>query len=394
MIFGNLLTFLITCATLANAYHYLECVDSLPTSWTYEGSFTDQAEFNCYEQCNLKKSRYFAITGTTNQCYCGEELPVFTTTTTTTTNNINDDNEHYYNYKEEICGGSSSSYSLFSVIGSSEKFYRRDDDQTVVVTTAQPSVVISSVAETQAVTQTGGNSGSTPAPAPASSTSGSPNTASATPTGSGSAPAEITSLIPSTTTNAEHGTSIVYSTSIRTQSGSTLIKTVTQSATPSPTPNQDKNGKNSRHHVNVGAIVGGVVGGIGGAAVLTVLLLLLIRHLNKRREQERMEQEYQEAIKPVDFVGFGNRGGSTGGGLSSTNNTSDKAPQGTNTSVVSLNQGPSSSSFDDEYKDGVGAGQVTNPFDDSRRISDPAYMRSGSPASHKILTVVNPDEDN
>lgn len=395
--FGDLLTFLITCATLANGYQHLNCVESLPTSWTYEGTFRDQTEFNCYKKCASKKFGYFAVGGMTNQCYCGDRLPVTHTNTNTNIDNVNDDDEQYYGHEEEICGGPSSSYSLFTVVGSSDKVYPRDDQNTEDVK-LQTSIVVSTAPTTQVVAPTNSaNSGS----ALPSSTSGSPIAPTVVQTESGTGSGVTTaptadSVFASTTTNADHGTSIVFHTSTRTQSGSMVVQTVTASSTPTPEPNQNKNDKSHHSHVNVGAIVGGVVGGIGGAAVLTVLLLLLIRHLNKRREQERMEQEYQEAIKPVDFSGFGHRGGSTGGGgggVASTNNTSDKAPQGANTSIVSLTQGPSSSSFDDEWRDDVGTGQIANPFDDSRRISNDSFMRSGSPTNHKILTVVNPDEE-
>lgn len=382
MTFGNLLTCIVTCIALANAYRYVDCFDNLPTGWSFEGEFDDQAKFGCLQRCELRNSKYFAISsGYGNQCYCGDELPI------NSQNNIG---------KEEVYGRSSSSYSLFSVIGTNdEKFYRRDDGATGAAASPQQSVVESTAVESEVITETSGSSD----PTNTSPSSGSAATPTITSTGSGSTgPQSRAGLIPSTTTNANHETSVVYHTSIRTQSGSKVIRTVTQSATPSAAPNQDKNDKKHHHDVNVGAIVGGVVGGVGGAAVATILLLLLIRHLNKRREQERMEEEYQEAIKPVDFGSLGNRGGSTGGasgytgtGFTSTNNGSDKAPQLANTSVHSLNQGPSSGSFDDDVRSGVG--QNTNPFDDSRRISNPSFMRSESPSSHKILTVVNPDEE-
>lgn len=163
-------------------------------------------------------------------------------------------------------------------------------------------------------------------------------------------------------------TSIIYATSYRTQSGSTIYQTVTTSAAPSSSPDQDNTGKKHKKNVNVGAIVGGVVGGVGGAAVASVILLFLIRHFNKRREQERMEQEYQEAIKPVDFGG-------------------DKSHVA-NSSILSLNRGPSSGSFDEEAR----SGHATNPFDDSRRISNGSILREESPSNPKVLTVVNPDE--
>lgn len=427
MVFGNcLLTFLITCSTLANGYEFLSCAESLPTSWKFEGDFPDQIEFkdNCYKECALKKHDYFAVGSSSNECYCGDELAVINSDKNNNHNShnshnnnhnnnsnhdVNDDNEHYHKYEEEVCGRSSFSYSLFSVEGSSNRIYRRDgqEEETTKVVTQLQSAVVNTAASTRVVTPTNDASNS----ASPSTQSGSQNdaastivqtkTGTGTGTGTGSGTAKETgTLVSSTVTNDDHGTTVVYSSVFKTQGGQTVsvFQTVTPSSTPTASPNQNNDTKRHHKNVNVGAIVGGVVGGVGGAALLTVLILLLVRHLNKRREQERMEQEYQEAIKPVDFGGFGTRGGSTKGGASghgipSRNNTIDKAPQETNTSVVSLNQGPSSSSIDEEWRDGFNTGQLANPFDDSRRISDHSYRRESSPARHKILTVVNPDEE-
>lgn len=134
--------------------------------------------------------------------------------------------------------------------------------------------------------------------------------------------------------------------------GSTVY--VTQSITQSASSaSETSSTKKSSKPKNLGAIIGGVVGGVCGAAAVAVGILLVIRHINIKREQERMEKEYQEAIKPVDF--------------------DDTLYQ----SSVSSRKG------------GV------NPFDDTRRISNGSLEQDTvvpSPHNHNVLTVVNPDE--
>lgn len=157
------------------------------------------------------------------------------------------------------------------------------------------------------------------------------------------------------------------------EGGSTVYvtSTITTSTQGMPTGNTTVSSDNSKgakkKKVNVGAIVGGVVGGVGGALVIAAAVLLILRHVNRKREQERMEKEYQEAIKPVEF-----------GDKSHTGNSSS-----------SLNNGPSSSSFEDTTR----VLSANNPFDDSRRISNGSILHDPTTVNPKILTVVNPDED-
>lgn len=172
---------------------------------------------------------------------------------------------------------------------------------------------------------------------------------------------------------------MVYSTSLQTQSGSVIYvtNTIIQSASgtasnsgstsSSDSNDKDESGKQKKK-VNIGAVVGGVVGGVGGALVVGAAVLLIIRHTNKKREQERMEKEYQEAIKPVEY--------------------GDKFTHGRSSSV-SINNGPSSGSFEEDRRNV----SSNNPFDDSRRISNGSIINANSSGNQKILTVVNPDED-
>lgn len=164
---------------------------------------------------------------------------------------------------------------------------------------------------------------------------------------------------------------MVYVTNVQTDGGSTVYvtSTITTSKQGMPTAAADINqsDKSNKKKVNVGAIVGGVVGGVAGALLIAAAVLLTLRHINKKREQERMEKEYQEAIKPVEY--------------------GDKSlPHGS--SSTSLNNLPSSGSFEDTTRV-----SHANPFDDSRRISNGSILHAPNTASTKILTVVNPDED-
>ncbi len=180
-----------------------------------------------------------------------------------------------------------------------------------------------------------------------------------------------------------------------------------QSAAPTDAGNStssddDSSGKNNsgkhKKKANVGAIVGGVVGGVVGACVVAVAALLILRHINLKREQERMEKEYQEAIKPVEYP---------------ENNELFPSP-------YSSNRDPSSGSFDEElrnkamYPPATGTDPyenndlmampdrkpstnnhlaVANPFDDSRRISNGSLVPGSPPlGNNNVLTVVNPDE--
>lgn len=143
------------------------------------------------------------------------------------------------------------------------------------------------------------------------------------------------------------------------------------SATASPTDsnssnNRGTNGKGLHKKVNVGAIVGGVVGGVVGALAIAVASLLIMRRNNMRREQERMEKEYQEAIKPVEYPEY---------------------PDNLYASSISSHRGPSSGSFDKERL----PRSTSDPFDDTRRVSNGSILDDS--AKNHVLTVVNPDSD-
>lgn len=102
----------------------------------------------------------------------------------------------------------------------------------------------------------------------------------------------ITSQVVYSTGTSSLGTSQV----VVTQVISTVISTATKEVVASSSStNQNKSNK------HIGAIVGGVVGGVVGLVALVILALLLMKKISKKREAERLERDYQEAIKPRAF---------------------------------------------------------------------------------------------
>lgn len=146
----------------------------------------------------------------------------------------------------------------------------------------------------------------------------------------------------------------------------TITKSAQSSGSATGTAASDStSGKSTHKKANVGAIVGGVVGGVVGAVAIALGILLIVRHINMKREQDRMEKEYQEAIKPVEY------------------------PDKLYASSFSSNHGPSSGSIEEEH---TNVPTDTNPFDDSRRISNGTFINGGPGGKNNVLTVVNPDE--
>lgn len=131
----------------------------------------------------------------------------------------------------------------------------------------------------------------------------------------------------------------------------TITKSAQNSGSATGTAASDStSGKSTHKKANVGAIVGGVVGGVVGAVVIALGILLIVRHINMKREQDRMEKEYQEAIKPVEY------------------------PDKLYASSFSSNHGPSSGSVEEQH---TNVPTDTNPFDDSRRISNGTFINGG-----------------
>lgn len=323
-----------------------QCFASLPSSFTLDDTYEYQASGYCNDKCTAKGYKYFALTQG-NQCYCGNDNPADSQSTSTGCTST------CFGYPAEMCGGANA-FSVYAITA---------NGGTAVEVTGSSSLSSSSSSSTSSTSSTSSSSSTT-------SSSTTTSSSSTTTSSSSSSSSSTSSRGTTTTRSSESADSVVYLTATNTDGGSTVFVTSTITTStqgmPTSTSSNDSN-TNHKKKVNIGAIVGGVVGGVGGALVIGAAVLLILRHVNKRREQERMEKEYQEAIKPVEYGDKLHHGGSS----------------------VSLNNLQSSGSFDDTTH----AMSSNNPFDDSRRISNGSILNAPSHTNPKTLTVVNPDED-
>lgn len=360
-------------------YKYLNCYSSLPSSFYKDNTNEYQSSALCYSTCNGKGYSYFALFNH-NTCYCGKTSPAGLSISTSC-------NTYCYGYDQEMCGGTSA-YSIYSV-----------DDTESVSSLGSSSSSSSSSRATSASSMSGSKTTSVSALAVGS---GDSQIAIANSQSTSSQQQPTTSSKTSSSTQAVRATSVVYSTEIQTQGGSTIFvtNTITQStevlSTGSSASTSNKSSSsNSKKKVNVGAIVGGIVGGVCGALVLLSVFLFGLRYYNKKREEDRMEKEYQEAIKPVEYVpvdilsssshSYSFDGGNMNGKLNDSlgNIGSDNL----NSNNISSNNLTVMNNNDNNN------GLSSNPFDDSRRISTGSIITS-DPDQNKLtkLTIVNPDE--
>ncbi|EDO14629.1 hypothetical protein Kpol_322p6 [Vanderwaltozyma polyspora DSM 70294] len=375
----------------ADGYTLLNCYGSLPSGFTFSNQNVYQSSQYCYDQCSNSGYSYFALFNH-GSCYCGNTDPSSLSTSSSC--------DAYCNgYKQEMCGGTSA-YSIYRIgNGNSNNNAQSSSSSTNSGRNAGTSSSTSSSTSTTSnnlvgVGNVAGSSSSSPSSAstsqtttlfPASSLSGDGSSGDSASTGDETTANENTSA----TDGNNEVTSVIYSTAYHTEGGSTIYitNTITQventsSATASSGSDSDPNsastsGNNSKK-TNVGAIVGGVVGGVGGAIAVTVIVLLIIRNINKRREEERMEKEYQEAIKPVEYSN----------NSVFSKNTDDHNNNNNNSDFYSS----SVSSHRNLQVDGdANANTSEDPFDDSRRISIGSVFETGK--GNKVLTVVNPDEE-
>lgn len=368
------------------SYKLLNCYSSLPFSFYKDNTNEYQSSSLCYSTCNGKGYSYFALFNH-NTCYCGNTSPAGLSISTSC-------DTYCYGYDQEMCGGTSA-YSIYSV------------DDTESVSGSESSSRSFSSSHTSSTTSTSGSTKtSVSALAVGSSDSqiviaNSQSTSSQQQTTAGAKTSSENSG--SSSTRAIVATSVVYSTELQTQGGSTIFvtNTITKSTEVLPTGNSTStNNKsssgNSKKKVNVGAIVGGIVGGVCGALVLLSALVLGLRHYNKKREEDRMEKEYQEAIKPVEYVptdilsssshSYSFDGGNMNGKLNDSlanigsDNLNNNNISSNNLTVTNNNNNNNN-------------GLLSNPFDDSRRISSGSIITS-DPDQNKPtkLTIVNPDE--
>ncbi|SCU90284.1 LAMI_0E01398g1_1 [Lachancea mirantina] len=310
-------------------YTYINCYQSLPSSFSVGDVYDFQSSSHCYSVCSEKNSNYFALTNHST-CYCGSSNPSGTESTSSSCN------AYCLGYGSEMCGGENA-FSVYTMGGGSSSNWQLSSSGSA------------SLSQSSSGGLSSGRSSSSQ-----STTSSSVGSTSST-AGSGSS---TTAAGPSTTgSSSSSDPKVVYSTSVQTQGGSTVYVTASMAQS---TPTGDERGSSSKKKSsprNIGAIVGGVVGGVCGALAVAALILLLVRRINRKREHDRMEKEYREAIKPVDFDEALYR--------SSTSSHKGKNP------------------FDKD------------PFDDARRISNGSLAESTTletAQAPNVLTVANPDE--
>lgn len=390
-----------------NGYKLLNCYSSLPSSFSKDNANEFQSSSLCHTTCSGKGHKYFALANHSD-CYCGDSSPAGLSTSTSCDTSCN-------GYGQEMCGGTSS----FSI-------YTENDSETV--DSNENSDTTSSTNDDKSETSTSKNQ--------PTKTSKSTTTSSTQNVESSDSKTVVetkpTSNAASTLVTEEDivATSVVYSTQLETQGGSTIFvtNTITKSTQVIPTGNStntnDRAGANhKKKKVNVGAIVGGVVGGVCGAIVIAVIVLLGLRHYNMKREEDRMEKEYQEAIRPVEYVpndilsssshSFSFDGANMNGkfgpdmndsmgmstlpanNLMDSNNSinSNNISNHSNSNAIPNSHSNNNLNPNNNNSNNNNNLMVANPFDDSRRISTGSVMTADvDPNIPTKLTIVNPDE--
>lgn len=296
-------------------YSEVGCFGSLPSSYSLNDTYQYQSSLYCSQMCDGLGSSYMALFNS-DECYCGDVDPSGTESTSDSCD------ASCYGYPEENCGG----------------------------TDAYLVYMLGSVSSASSSSSGASKSGSTTSTV-SSSSSGSSSTATATTSSNSDS---TLSTATSSASSSISGANIAYSTSTQMVGGSTIIVTATLSASATASSTSSSS---SKKKANVGAIVGGTVGGVAGLVLIAVATIFILRHYSRRKENERLEKEYQEAIKPVEY---------------------DENKDNLYASSVSDNHGP-----------------LGDPFDDTRRISTGSLAQASHLASqepHNKLTVVNPDQ--
>ncbi|SCV05962.1 LANO_0H19020g1_1 [Lachancea nothofagi CBS 11611] len=324
---------LLTAVCMADS-SYINCFASLPSSFSFNNTAQWQTSSLCYATCKATSSKYFALKNG-GDCYCGNSNPSDSESTSSSCTTVCN------GYGDQMCGGSDafSVYAIEENLGNSAS------------SSAGPSSSGASSSSPSSSKSSSSSSSSSPSSS-ASGSSSSPASTSTTSSSSSSTTSAPTSSSPSSSSSSSDSNNNVV-TSTQTSGGSVNLVTQTVTASsPASTESQSSQNKSDKKPKNLGAIIGGVVGGVCGAALIAGAILLGLRRINKQREQERMEKEYQEAIKPVDFD-------------------------------------------DTLYQSSASTRKAANPFDDTRRISMGSVMEQpGVPDQNalKTLTVANPDE--
>lgn len=356
-------------------YKLLNCYSSLPSSFYEDNTNEYQSSSLCYTTCSGKGYSYFALFDH-NACFCGNSSPAGLQVSSSC-------DTYCYGYGKEMCGGTSA-YSVYSVDDTESVGGSESSSESASSTSSKSKTSSSSESKNTKATESSHSAESSKSQTvitDAQSTSSEQQTATTVTTGG-------SSISSSSSEEAVVATSMVYSTELQTQGGSTIFvtNTITRSTQVLPTGNSTStngksNSRNSKKKVNVGAIVGGIVGGVCGAIILLSIMLLGLRYYNKKHEEDRMEREYQEAIKPVEYVSSD---------ILSSSSHSYSFDGGNMNGKLNDSLGKIGS---DNLNNNNNNGLLPNPFDDSRRISTGSIITSvPDQKKHTKLTVVNPDE--
>ena len=375
----------------------LGCYASLPSSFKLSNTYQYQTSSYCSDKCS--GYAYFALSNHAN-CYCGNDNPASSESTADTCNT------NCYGYGQEMCGGESS-YSVYSTGNA-----------------AASSESSSSSAHSSSLSSSSSASSRLSSASSGTSSVSALNTDVNIVASTSAQTSDITSVVNGAGASSDQqGTSVVYSTTFHTEGGSTIFvtNTITQSAlatgansTSSHGSSTGANGSSHKKKANVGAIVGGVVGGVCGAIAIAVIALFAVRHYNMKREEDRMEKEYQEAIKPVEYnaataaganimndtLSFSSHSRDGDGEFGEFDHRGNKEDSGSaNGGGMFRSSGSSGNIARPHYNNNNvngnnGLSEPQNPFDDSKRISTGSvFTGAGAHGKGNVLTVVNPDQD-
>ncbi|AGO11755.1 AaceriADL020Wp [[Ashbya] aceris (nom. inval.)] len=307
-----------------------ECYSRVPSTFKEEtlvGPLTSQL---CYQRCSKKGSTYMALFAG-EHCLCGDTTP--------DGEKSNSCDINCPGYNSEDCGGSSA-YRVYHIADS----------------VSSPSSAAQGAATGASTTDLAGGGGKNPM-----TTNGGPTDAITT-TKAGGATAPTTAAPVAATPPAVGMSTAVEVSSVvvvvTNSAGGQATVTTYASSTASADSAAEAEPAQKKKGPATSTLVGAIVGSLVGLLFLIFMFIYFLRRMYARREQERMEKEYQEAIKPVDY---------------------DEAMYMTPALPETKELERSETT-------------KLNPFDDTRRISTGSLIDSSPVAANHILTVVNPDQ--
>ncbi|AEY96200.1 FADL020Wp [Eremothecium gossypii FDAG1] len=312
------------------------CFAQLPSSFTKK-KLDGQTSYTCFLECREVGTRYMALFNR-DYCLCGNSRPDGAKSESC--------NLGCKQYPGENCGGPNA-YFVYNIAPD-----KNGESSSALASSSTQGAASSST------TDPAGAGGKNP-----TTTNGERPDATPTTKAEGATTPTVAPSAAVTTTPAAAGgntlTTEVIATTLRvTNSAGVYQTTVTAVASSTPSSDSAPEPEHKKKGPPTSTLVGAIVGSLVGLLFLIFLLIYFLRRMYARREQERMEKEYQEAIKPVDY---------------------EEAMYMTPT----LPEGKE-----------LERSETTklNPFDDTRRISTGSLIDSSPVTANHILTVVNPDQ--